>query len=276
MKDVSIVIVGTNEKADVLRCLPSIENSRTSYSIETILVDNASTDGTYEAVSSRFKDVKIIRTSRRMGYMENNLLGMRDTSGRYALLLNADIDLKPDTLQYAIDFMDKHPEAAASSCKLLFDDGTLQLTCRRFPTPLVYLSRLPHFFRWIRWAKKFSKNPVVERYLMMDYDHEKTRQVDWVVSAFFLLRRKALEDIGPVGQGLLQPFYLEDVDWCFRAWTKGWKVYYLAEVSAFHFYKRGSVSRFGKLSLVHMGNILIFFAKNGWGMLTGKHRRYLR
>ncbi|MEI8344863.1 MAG: glycosyltransferase family 2 protein [Candidatus Omnitrophota bacterium] len=276
MKDVSIVIVGTNEKADVMRCLPSIENSRTSFSIETILVDNASTDGTGQAVIERFKNVRIIRTDRRMGYIENNLLGMREACGRYVLLLNADIDLKPDTLQYAVEFMDAHPEAAVSSCKLLFDDGTLQLTCRRFPTPLVYLARLPHFLRWIRWAKRFSKNRVVDRYLMADYDHQKTKAVDWVLSAFFLLRREALEDIGPVGRGLLQPFYLEDVDWCFRAWVRGWKVYYLAEVEAFHFYKRGSVSRFGKLSLVHLGNIVIFFAKNGWAMLLGRHKRHAR
>ncbi len=273
MIDVTIVVVGTNEKADLERCLPSIRNSRTSFKFETILVDNASTDGTYEMVSQKFPEIKILRMARKEGYIDSNNRAMKEGSGRYFLLLNSDIELKPETLDYTVRFMDSHPDGAAASCKLLFDDGTLQLTSRRFPTPLVYLARLPHFFRWLAFMKPFAKSAVVSRYLMMDYDHETSRAVDWVVSAFFLLRRKAIEEVGPVGQGLLQPFYLEDVDFCFRARVKGWKTYYIPEVTAFHFYKRGSVSRLGKLSFVHMGNILIFYAKNGLDMMLGKHKR---
>jgi GT2 family glycosyltransferase len=108
---------------------------------------------------------------------------------------------------------------------------------------------------------------------MMDYDHQKTREVDWLVSAFFLLRRAALDDVGEVGKDLLQPFYLEDVDWCFRAHIKGWRVYYVPEVTAKHLYKRGSVKMLNKLSFVHLVNIIIFFAKHSLSMLAGKHRR---
>ncbi len=273
MIDVTIIVVGTNEKADLERCLPSIQGSRTSFKFETILVDNASTDGTYDWAREKFPDIKVIRTSRKEGYIANNNRAMKEGSGRYFLLLNSDIELKPDTLDYTLRFMDAHPNGAAASCKLLFDDGSLQLTARRFPTPLVYLARLPHFFRWLKFMKPLAKNAVVSRYLMMDYDHEHARQVDWCVSAFFLLRRKAIEEVGPVGQGLLQPFYLEDVDFCFRALMKGWKTYYIPEVTAFHFYKRGSVSKLGRLSFVHMGNILIFYAKNGLNMMLGRHRR---
>jgi len=270
--DVSIIVVGTNEKDDINRCLNSIAKSKVNFTMETILVDNASNDGTTEMVKSYFKDVKIIRNEQKLGYIYNNNLAMRMAGGRYILLLNADIDLDNNTLQFMVNFMDKHPEAAVSGCKLVFDDGALQLTCRQFPTPLIYLARLPHFLRWLKFGKRFSSTAVVHRYLMRDYDHKQTREVDWLLSAFFLLRKSAIEDIGMLSKRLLQPFYLEDVEWCFRAHVKKWKVYYVPEAQAIHSYKRGSVKTFGKLSWVHLGNILIFFMMHGFEMLLKKHR----
>ena len=273
MIDVSIILVGTNEHDFVCGCLQSILDSRHSYKIEVIVVDNASTDLTTEAVLKDYSWARLIVNTKKKGYIENNNMAMQQAKGRYILLLNADIELKNHTLQETIAFMDDHPEAGSCGCKLLFDDGTLQLTCRRFPTPFIYFSRIPHFFRWLSWAKKFSLGPFVKKYLMMDYDHAVTREVDWIVSAFWLLRREALDDVGEVGQYLLQPFYLEDVDWCFRARVRGWKTYYVPHVTAIHHYQRSSVKRFNKLSLVHLGNILIFYLKNGLSMILGRHRR---
>lgn len=274
MVDLSIIIVGTNEKDDVYNCLNSIFRSHTTYKIETIVVDNASTDGTSNMIKENFKDVRILRSENMMGYIYNNNLAIKKAQGRYILLLNADIEFPNNTLQVMIDFMDKHPDAAVSGCKLVFEDGgTLQLTCRRFPTPLTYISRLPHFFRWIKFGKRFAMSRAVRSYLMMDYDHEHSRSVDWVLSAFFLMRKSAIEDIGILDEKLFSPFYLEDVDWCFRAHVKGWKVYYVPEAYALHLYKRGSVKKFGKLSIVHLLNIMIFFKKHGLSMLLKKHRR---
>ncbi|MFH1063088.1 MAG: glycosyltransferase family 2 protein [Candidatus Omnitrophota bacterium] len=272
MKDISIIIVGTNEKEFVRICLNSIKKSKTSYSVETILVDNGSTDDTSEMVNNDFKDVRLIRNEKKLGYIFNNNMAMQHASGRYILLLNSDIELYENTLQGAISFMDKNPDAAVCGCKLVFDDGTLQLNCRRFPTPLTYLSRLPHFFHWVKFAKKFAKNRIVSRYLMRDFSHEETRKVDWLVSAFFLMRKKAIDDIGIFDKKLMQPFYLEDVEWCFRAHLKGWSVYYVPEICAVHYYQRGSVKKFNKLSIVHLVNILKFFNKHGLSMLFRRHR----
>jgi len=273
MIDVSIIIAGTNERDFVHRCLSSISKSRTKYNIETILLDNASTDGTSEMVKNNFNDVKLLRNEKKMGYIYNNNLSMRHAKGRYILLLNSDIELKPDTLEVMLDFMDSHPETAVSACKLTFDDETLQLTCRQFPTPLTYICRIPHFLRWLKIGKKLAITNVVRRYLMMDYDHKKTKEVDWFLSALFLMRRSAIDEIGMLDDKLVQPFYLEDMDWCFRAHVRGWKVCYVPEVSAIHFYRRDSVRKFGKLSIVHLLNILIFYKKHWLEMLLKKHRR---
>lgn len=273
MIDVSIIVVGTNEKYFIYKCLNSIVQSKTEYRIETILVDNASTDGTYEMVKEKFPEVILLRNEKKIGYIQSNNLAMAKATGRYVLLINSDIELREDTLQVIVDFMDRHHDVAVSTCRLIFDDSTLQLNCRRFPTPLTYISRLPHFLRWLKIGKKFAMSKAVRRYLMLDYDRKKAKEVDWVVSALFFMRRKAIEDIGMLDEQLIPPFYLEDVDWCFRAHLKGWNVYYVPETTATHYYQRGSVRKFNKLSIVHLLNTIIFFKKHGWSMLLKKHRK---
>lgn len=273
MIDVSIIVVGTNEKDFLYKCLNSISKSNTTYKVETIAIDNASTDGTSEMIKGHFSNVQLIRNEKKMGYIYNNNLAIKRTSGRYMLLLNSDIVLQNNTLEVLVDFMDKHPLAAVCACKLTFDDGSLQLTCRRFPTPLAYISRIPHFFSWLKFGKRFSNSALVHKYLMLDYDHKSTKEVDWVLSALFLMRRQAIDDIGMLDEKLVQPFYLEDMDWCFMAHVKGWKVYYVPEVCAIHSYRRDSVKKFGRLSIVHLLNVLIFYKKHWLEMLLKKHRR---
>lgn len=272
MVDISVITVGTNEKDFVCRCLDSINRSETNYSVETILVDNASSDGTSEIVKEKYKNTILLRNQKRLGYIHNNNLAIKMAKGRYIMLINSDIELSEDTIQVMVGFMDRHPDAAASACRLNFDDGTLQLNCRRFPTPLTYFSRIPHFFYWIRFGKKFAKTNAVARYLMLNYDHKHATEVDWVVSALWCMRRAAIDDIGMLDEKLISPFYLEDVDWCFRAHLKRWKVYYVPETHAIHFYRRNSVRRFSKLSLVHLLNILIFYKKHWLSMALRKHR----
>jgi len=273
MVDLSIVVVGTNEKDFIYNCLNSIAHSNTRYKVETICIDNGSTDGTMELCGELFKEVTFISNPHPTGYIECNNRGIRMAKGRYIMLLNADIELNPDTIEGMVSFMDNHPDGAAGTCRLNFDDGSLQLNCRRFPTPMTYLARLPHFFRWLKFGKKWASNRIVSDYLMLDYDHKQPIVVDWVVSALFLLRKSAVDDIGLLDEDLVPPFYLEDVDWCFRAYLRKWKIYYIPTVSAMHYYKRGSVKKFTKLSLVHILNVLIFFRKHGLKMLLNKSRK---
>ena len=270
--DISIITVGTNEKDFLRACLNSILRSRTQFKFETIVVDNASTDGTAEMLKNDFHNIIVLPAPRKLGYIQNNNRAIKNARGRYIMLINADVELGEDTLETMVRFMDDHPQAAVSTCRLNFDDGSLQLNCRRFPTPLTYFFRLPYFFRWIKIGKKFAMSKTISDYLMLDYDHKQAREVDWVVSAVFFMRRSAIDQIGLFDEGLVPPFYLEDVDWCFRARTKGWKVYYTPDTSAVHFYQRSSVKKFNKLSLVHLCNTLIFLKKHCVSMALGKHR----
>lgn len=265
--DVSIIIVSTNERDFVWRCLDSIAKSRTRHTVETIVIDNASGDGTTAMVRRDFPNTIVEENDHRWGYIRNNNRAMEIARGRYLLVLNADIELQPDTLDVMVNFMDAHPDAGVSSCRLVYPDGTLQLSCRRFPTPWTYVGRLPHFLQWL-WPKWKPRPPAhVARYLMLDYDHRQVRRVDWFLSAFFMLRRAAVEQVGKFDEGLIPPFYLEDVEWCFRARISGWTAYYVPHVQALHHHRQDSVRRPGRLSLVHLGNVLLFFAKHGRTMI---------
>ena len=272
MVDVSIIVVGTNERELIRNCLNSISRSRTKYQVETILVDNASTDGTSSMASSNFKNIILLHNQKKIGYIQNNNLAMRIAKGRYIMLINSDIELHDDTVEVMVKFMDRYPKAAVSTCRLNFNDGTLQLNCRRFPTPITYFFRIPHFFRWLKFGKRFAMSKSISRYLMLDYDHKEAKEVDWVVSALFFMRKTAIEDVGMLDESLFPPYYLEDVDWCFRACVAGWKVYYVPDTCAIHLYKRDSVRKFSKLSLVHLLNTLIFCKKHWLSMALRKHR----
>lgn len=275
LMDLSLITVSTNEADDLEKCLASIYQEAHDFSFEVLVVDNASTDGTRQLLS-RYPEVIVLTTTERKGYIENNNLALAQARGRYLLTMNADVVLEPGTLQYMLRFMDEHPDAAMGACRLMFEDGSLQHTCRNFPTPLTYLSRLPHFLGWIPGLRRLANNRASRNYVLGDYDHKETRTVDWAISAFFMMRRSVVEEIGPFSPDLCQPFYLEDVDWCFRAHVAGYRVYYVPEVWATHLYRQSSVRGLNRLSFVHLANILIFFRNHGWSMLLGKHRRHQR
>lgn len=272
MVDVTIITVSTNEAHDLELCLPSLLVDHGGLEVEIIVVDNASTDATPE-ILARHPEIQVLRVEQRGGYIENNNLALPKARGRYILSMNADVVLEPGTLAHMVRFMDRHPEAAVSACRLMFGDGSLQLTCRRFPTPLIYLARLPHFLSWIPFLRGLRGNAISRRYDLRDEDHNVTRQVDWVITAFFLMRRSVVEEIGVFSKDLKQPFYLEDVEWCFRARLAGYLVYYVGEVWATHFYRQSSIKKLNRLSFVHLANTLIFFRLHGWSMLRGAHRR---
>ena len=134
MIDISIIIVGTNEKHHVRKCLDSIRKSKTNYSLETIVVDNASTDGTFEMVKDEYPEVALRRNEKKIGYIHNNVMGTNNSKGRYVLLLNSDTKVQSGSLNGLLAFAQKTPDAGAVAAKLLNSDGTVQPSVFRFPT----------------------------------------------------------------------------------------------------------------------------------------------
>ena len=264
MPDVSIIVISTNEGAELDACLESVLAGRADF--EVIAFDNASVDRTADLLARKFRDdrVRVVTNPRKLGFIENCNRGIELASGRYVLLLNPDTVLQPDTLEAMVQAMDEHPDAAVGTCRMLYPDGSHQEHVRRFPTPWTY------FWRITRLDRLLPRPRTVERYLMNDLRHDRPVPVDWFITAFFFMRRDVIEKIGSLDKSLLQPFYCEDMEWCYRARLSGYRNYYFPEIAITHVYRQSSSKRFNRLSLVHLCNIAIFFWKHRAPLMAGK------
>ena len=239
--DLLIVIVNYNT-CDLLRdCLASIYDSRGDFSYRVCVIDNSSSDDSVAMVRQEFPQTQLIASPINGGYAYANNMGLmafgfqnspfaRHPSPlvpRYALLLNADTLLPPSALQEMIDFMDAHPEAGAAGPRLVREDGSLDLACRRsFPSPSAF------FYRMLGLSKLFSKSRRFGRYNLTYLDPDELTEVDSVVGAFMMVRAEAIHQVGLLDEAFF--LYGEDLDWAYRIRKAGWKIYYNPQVTVLH------------------------------------------
>jgi len=239
--DLLIVIVNYNTR-DLLRdCLTSIYESRGDFSCRVCVVDNCSRDDSAAMARQEFPQVQLIASSINGGYAYANNLGLRafgfqDSSlarhpsslvPRYALLLNADTLLPPSALQDMLHFIEAHPEAGAAGPRLVREDGSLDLACRRgFPTPSAF------FYRMMGLSKLFPKSRRFGRYNLTYLDPDELTEVDSVVGAFMLVRAEAIHQVGLLDETFFM--YGEDLDWAYRIRKAEWKIYYNPQVTVLH------------------------------------------
>lgn len=252
---ISVVIVCTNERELLQTCLASIFDAPPTLPMEVIVVDNASTDGSADMVKERFPSCRIITNQHRLGFAPNNNLGIREARGHYLLLINSDAWVRPGAIDALVRFMDEHPRVGICGPRIFNPDGTLQLSCRRFPTVRSVLARRVPLFRWL------LPKGILTEHLMEDWDHDSERPVDWLLSACLLVRQQAIDEVGIMDDAYF--LYAEDVDWCWRMWQHGWQVYYVPEAEAFHHYRRFSArNMLSKKTLIHIRSLLHFWRKN--------------
>jgi GT2 family glycosyltransferase len=221
----SIIIVSWNVQADLRVCLDSLKaNSDTPH--EVIVIDNASRDGTLEMLRTDFPAVHLIANANNRGFAAANNQGLAVATGEYLMLLNPDTIVPAGALATLLTFAREHPEAGAVGPRLLNSDGSLQHSCRRFPTVRAAL------FRHTLLGRLFPNAHWMREYLMCDWGHDEPREVDWVSGAALLINRRAFEQIG----GLDESFYWgsEDVDYGFRLHRAGWKVLYTPQPAITH------------------------------------------
>ncbi|MGE5620669.1 MAG: glycosyltransferase family 2 protein [Sphingomonadaceae bacterium] len=256
----SLVIVNYNTR-DLLRaCLQSIEKSEDPSLAELFVVDNASSDGSSEMVAAEFPWVRLIRCSDNRGYAFANNLALRQCTGEYLLLLNPDTVLPPSALNQMVAFMDAHPEAGIAGPKLVREDGSLDLACRRsFPTPEV------SFYRMLGLSKLFPRSRRFGRYNLTYLDPDKPAEVDSVVGAFMMVRAAATRQVGLLDESFFM--YGEDLDWAYRIKSKGWKVLYNPAVVVLH-HKGASSRRHPRKTIVEFYRAMHLFYKKHYASGT--------
>ncbi len=262
--DLSIVIVTYNSRAPVERCIASIEAHEPRCSYETIVVDNASSDGSADAVSRRFPRVRVVANSENLGYSRGVNQGIRLSSGRAILILNPDIVVRDGSIDRLMEFMDSHPDAGIAGSRLEYPDGRLQYSCRSFYTVRALILRRTVL------GKLFPNAKPLREHLLLDYDHETPRTVDWIIGACMLVRREALETVGSMDERFF--LYFEDIDWCNRMKRHGWSVCYVPASVMTHTYERSSAkSVLRKPFLIHVLSLMRYYEK--WNKLFYAVRR---
>ncbi len=257
--DVSIIILNYKSKGLTKQCLKGIDLLKSGLNIETIVVDNASRDGTPEMVREEFPNVKVVESPINSGFAAGNNLGIRKSTGKYIMILNPDVAIMNNSIDVLYQFMEQHPEVGLAGPRLINPDGTTQASCRTFPTPQIVI------YRRTPLGKLPTPKKMLKRHLMVNWDHSKNSPVDWMIGACFFVRREAMEKVGLMDERFF--LYLEDVDWCRRFWQAGYQVYYIADAEMVHYHQRLSAENpglkgiFSYATRIHIISAIKYFAK---------------
>jgi hypothetical protein len=291
MVDLSIIIVNFNTKDLTREGIDSIVKTTKEINLEIIVVDNASKDSSvamleeysrklatrpkFASQSEVFRrdigdnshepTLRLIKNRTNFGFAKGNNQGIKKARGRYILLLNTDTKLSSNVLGEMISWMDKNPKVGVASCALRNKDGSLQGTGGHFPD----------LFRVFAWMFFLEDIPLLDRLikpfhpmhgLSPFYKGEglftHTKQQDWVTGAFFLTRKKVLDEVGFLDEDYFM--YMEEVDLCYRIKKSDWQVWYLPDWSIVHYGAASSTAEFPILSEYKSMKLFYKKHKSSW------------
>jgi GT2 family glycosyltransferase len=222
--DLAVVIVSWRTRELTLRCLRSVE-AESALAVETVLVDNASDDGTVEAVRAEHPTTVVVANSRNLGFAAGCNAGVTHTSAHHVLFLNPDAEAAPGALRALVRFLDATPRAGAVGARLVTRAGEPQFSAGRFLTAF-------NQFAEVAGIPKLG----APRALRRTYDAEELRgdavEVDWLTGACLAVRRAAFDETGGFDEGFFM--YGEDEDLCFRLRRLGWTVHLLPGTRVVH------------------------------------------
>ncbi|MFH2001676.1 MAG: glycosyltransferase family 2 protein [Planctomycetota bacterium] len=227
MIDVSIVIVNWNTRQLLLDCIDSLFRETRDCTIEIIVVDNASTDGSPDAIRERFpEDVHLICNTENLGFARANNIGIRECKGRYVCLVNSDIIALDRCVDRMCAYLDEHCEIGSLAPRTINEHHQLRRNCREFP------SLRNTFCQALFLDRIFPRSRLFRGRILIDYDLDRVRDVEVLSGCFLMVRREALDQVGLLDETFF--IYGEDVDWGRRFHDAGWKTVLYPKARAIH------------------------------------------
>jgi GT2 family glycosyltransferase len=265
--EVSIIIVNWNTRELLAECLESVRSSvgtSERWNVQTLVVDNASQDGSAAMMRERFPWVTLIENGQNLGFARGNNQGISRAEGRYVLLLNPDTVVHSGALGALVAFMGTHPSAGAAGARLINPDGSLQASCHPMLSPgrefwrLLFLERI-----WPRAT-----------YPMHRWDDSTPRRVEVIKGACMMLRRTALEQVGSFDESYFM--YTEEVDLCYRLTQAGWELWYAPQAQVIHYGEASSHQAAEAMYVQLYRSKVQFYRKHGGERRAGRFKRLVR
>ena len=252
---VSISIVTYNNEKVIKKCLQNIFKNTNNTDFELIIVDNNSSDNTVSIVEKDFKNVRLIKNNRNIGFGAAHNIAIKLGKGKYHLVLNPDVIFTENSIEKLLNFMEKNPDAGLISPKIVSPDGTLQYLCKRSPCVFDLCIRrfTPGFIQ-----KLFKKR--IDFFEMRDTGYNKIMDVCYLSGSFMLFRKSVLEKIDGFDENFFM--YSEDADITHRIGEISRALFY-PYTSVVHLWERGSHKNL-KLLLISLVSNVKYFNKWGW------------
>ena len=253
----SLITVGMNHRKYIEALYESLYSRvKEGMQIETIYVDNCSTDGSTDYIRQQWPQVKVVKNVEPLGFGENNNKGVMASMGDYIGIVNPDIVFTEGSLDKIMHMVNsKQGEGNfVVAPKLLNPDKTVQYSVRKFVTLKMMLQR------WISWENDDSENKSVREYLCKDIDQTKMQEVDWAMGAALFMSRETYALLGGFDQRFF--LYMEDEDLCLRAWKQKIPVIYYPEIALIHNHLKGS-RHLGKKTWLHLLSLMKYFRRHG-------------
>ncbi|MBX9671225.1 MAG: glycosyltransferase [Candidatus Obscuribacterales bacterium] len=231
----SIIIVSWNTRELLDRCLVTLKeemDANNNLQVEVFVIDNDSADGSADLVASKHTWANLIRNKENLGFAKANNQALRQTQSDFTLLLNPDTEIRKGALRELIRFLEENPRCGVVAPQLLNTDGSVQRSCRAFPTFVGMLYELLGLSRL--YPAGSEKGSRFREYKMLDWNHDDLREVDQPEGACLMIRRQVLDEVGLLDEGYFMLF--EEVDWCFRVKQKGWQIWFDPEAKVVHHY----------------------------------------
>lgn len=254
--DISIIIVSWNTRQLLDNCLDSIYKETKKINFEIFVVDNASSDRSAEMVKEKYPQVQLVENKKNAGFAAANNQALKHASGRYILFLNPDTIILDNALDKGVEMMDARPEVSILGANTFNSDMTRQKTVA--PDP----SLLSQIFLLAKLRHLFPKSKIIKKYQRFDFDYSKETLINGhTQGSFILIKKDVLDKIGSFDEKFF--IWFEEVDLCFRARQRGYKILYSPEVKIIHYGGESfkQVMTFKK-QLMYNQSLLYYFWKN--------------
>ncbi len=256
MRKISFVILTWNSEKTIENCLRSIIRTCRSQNLdyEILIVDNGSIDNTTEIIlqNAVSAPVELIRLPKNMGTTRTRNRALRMCTGNIVCILDSDAALLEGDLNAMIDTLCRDSSIGILAPQLIFSDGSIQYSVRKFPSIFEKLSRIPAII---------LKLPVPAGDVYENFPFREMTDVDYAISACWFIRRELLDIVGFLDERI---FYSpEDIDYCIRTWKKGKRIVFYPGFTVLHHVQRITHKNFAsKIAFSHFFGLLYYFLKH--------------